>query len=274
MSEAYIVRRYVSRDFTHLDNALIRDKSISWKALGILVYLLSLPPDYRLRLCHLSSLRKSGRDATRAGLKELEAAGYLSIERKTDEGGRFSATVWRVSDVPFCFPRTENPNTVNPTVEKPETGKPALEKPTLLRTNKQQELKRKRTKTNNLEEDEGVVPATMELMAGFSGLSRDDLSAISQAISSLPESEVKLLLGKLSEALAAGNVIRTTPGRWFTGVVRAHKAKAKSVTLSVGVAPERARVAGGGPIGARDLALAQMSRILGGRAPAKASEAG
>ena len=80
MSEVYIVWRYVSRDFTHLDNVLIRDKSISWKVLGILVYLLFFFLDFCFCFCHLSFFCKSGRDVTRVGLKEFEVVGYFFIE--------------------------------------------------------------------------------------------------------------------------------------------------------------------------------------------------
>ena len=135
-----IVRRKVRTNFTILDNALILDQRLSWKALGLLTYLLSLPPNFRLRLSHLSSLRPTGRDATRAGLRELEETGYLSISIERHVSGRFSATTWCVSESPATPvlepspPRTENPYPANPV-----PGKPLAENPTLTSTKKKQE---------------------------------------------------------------------------------------------------------------------------------------
>lgn len=41
MSDTVILRRKVTSNFTVLDNAIIQDKRLSWKALGLLVRLLS-----------------------------------------------------------------------------------------------------------------------------------------------------------------------------------------------------------------------------------------
>jgi hypothetical protein len=126
-----IIRRRVSRDFTTLPNDLIRDYRLSWKALGLLVFVLSLPEDFRLRLSHLAKQKKTGRDATRAGLKELEVAGYLTIRRERGERGKFSQVVWEVTDSPSPTsidspPRSGFPNTVNPDTGNPASGNPTL----------------------------------------------------------------------------------------------------------------------------------------------------
>jgi hypothetical protein len=127
-----IVRRKVAKNFTVLDNALILDQRLSWKALGLLTYLLSLPPNFRLYLSFLGKLRPTKRDATRTGLRELEDAGYLSITVERDPSGRFLSTAWYVSDLPMGpatpqeQPCTENPNTANVKAEKPKTGNTTL----------------------------------------------------------------------------------------------------------------------------------------------------
>lgn len=143
-----IIKRRVSRDFTTLPNDLIRDYRLSWKALGLLVYVLSLPDNFRLRLSHLAKQKKTGRDATRAGLKELELAGYLTIRRERDERGKFFQVTWEVTDSPNATsidpepPRSGNTDTGNT-----DTGKPTSQKPTLTSTCSKQELNTKRTTT-------------------------------------------------------------------------------------------------------------------------------
>jgi len=130
VDDTVIVRRKVRSNFTTLPNELIRDPNLSWKALGILVFVLSLPDNFRLRLSHLSKQKKSGRDATRTGLQELQQAGYLRIKRERGERGKFSHTTWLVSDQPeyrdHDSPRSDFPTTVNPTTDNPYSENPTL----------------------------------------------------------------------------------------------------------------------------------------------------
>lgn len=148
MGEPIILRRHVQRDFTTIPNDIIHDPRLSWKALGLLIFMLSVPDNFRFYLAHLSSLKPTGRDGTRAGLKELEAAGYLAIRRER-QSGRFSQVFWDLTDSPpggipqrSKSPRSEKPNTVKPVAVLPNS-----EKPTLIRTNTKQELKEQKTTT-------------------------------------------------------------------------------------------------------------------------------
>lgn len=144
MSDSVIIRRRVRRDFTTLPNDVIRDPRLSWKATGLLVYVLSLPEDFRLNLRYLTKLKPTGRDGTRAGLKELETTGYLKI-RKQRNAGRFACVIWEVTDSPVTSASggtvtvTENPNTVTG-AELTNPVFPNAEKPTLPSTGSNQEL--------------------------------------------------------------------------------------------------------------------------------------
>jgi len=131
VDDAVIIRRKVRSNFTTLPNDLIRDPRISWKALGILVFVLSLPDNFRLRLSHLAKQKEtSGRDATRTGLKELQQAGYLRIQRERGERGKFTHTTWLVTDRPGDLepdsPRSDFPYAVNPTTDNPYPENPTL----------------------------------------------------------------------------------------------------------------------------------------------------
>ncbi len=126
MSETVILRRKVTSNFTVLDNAIIQDKRLSWKALGLLVRLLSYPPNFKLRLVSLSRERASGRDATRSGLKELEMAGYLTIVRERAASGKYATTTWIINDQPGEQTMSENPNVVKPPAANAMSGKPTL----------------------------------------------------------------------------------------------------------------------------------------------------
>lgn len=155
MSHEVTIQRHAAADnFTVLRNAVTRDEALSWKATGLLCYLLSLPSDWRLRLAHLATQKADGRDSTRAGLAELERAGYLRIERRRD-AGKWGETVWHVTDTPAAknadFPQKQ-PNKAAknadlPRSDFPNTVFPNSENPTLQRTYGNKELIKKELKT-------------------------------------------------------------------------------------------------------------------------------
>lgn len=186
-TEVRINRNAVSDNFTVLRNAVMRDESLSWKATGLLCYLLSLPSNWKLRLSHLATEKKDGRDSTRAGLAELEKAGYLHIEIIRNSG-KYAETVWHVTDTPALAPVAAEAEVVLPCSENPNTVKPNTVKPTLQRT----ELKRtefKKQPQQPARESAAAVPAgggggafdqnLIEAAAGL-GLSEQALKANAQ----------------------------------------------------------------------------------------------
>ena len=106
-----ILRNPNKEKFTVVDNFALRDDRLSLKARGLLVTMMSLPDNWKFSengLC--SILPKDGQASIRSGLKELEAAGYLTRTRTRDSCGRVSDVVWTICDKP----RLENPSVVNP----------------------------------------------------------------------------------------------------------------------------------------------------------------
>ena len=56
---------------------ILTDKNLSWKAKGLMAFFLSSPDRLKLNLLDLGDQSSDGRDSLRAGLKELEDAGYI-----------------------------------------------------------------------------------------------------------------------------------------------------------------------------------------------------
>ncbi|MDU8005756.1 MAG: hypothetical protein E7J12_07795 [Eggerthella sp.] len=77
--------------FTHVENTIFFDHGLSAKAKGIYCQIRSLEgnPEWVFTIKGFASLVRDGADAVTAGIKELEAAGYIIRARKRSENGRF-----------------------------------------------------------------------------------------------------------------------------------------------------------------------------------------
>jgi hypothetical protein len=124
--EKTIVRKAVKNNFTVINNNILRNQSLSWKAKGILCYLLSLPDDWNLNLAQLQDQSIDGRDKLRTGIKELENAGYVKHTHVRLENGQFSHHEWMIYEEPITLPLTENPKTENPKMDNPQTENPQI----------------------------------------------------------------------------------------------------------------------------------------------------
>jgi hypothetical protein len=93
--------------FTTVLNPVVEDARLTFKAMGVLVYLLSRPDHWRPNYRQLMKTHLDGEKSVRAALRELEAAGYYSRKRVRHEDGSFG---WEttVSDQPClgypCLP--------------------------------------------------------------------------------------------------------------------------------------------------------------------------
>ena len=65
---------------------ILTNKNLSWKAKGLMAFFLSSPDRVDLNLLDLSEYSKDGRDSLRAGLKELEDAGYIGSGQIRENG--------------------------------------------------------------------------------------------------------------------------------------------------------------------------------------------
>ncbi|EJG0223851.1 hypothetical protein DBT82_RS08190 [Vibrio parahaemolyticus] len=72
-----VIRRAQGQEFTVLPNPTIRDQRLSLDALGLLVKLISRPPNWEVRPYQLQKECSIGRDKLRRLLSELEDSGYL-----------------------------------------------------------------------------------------------------------------------------------------------------------------------------------------------------
>lgn len=94
-----IVRSKPTAQYTTVPNGTLRDTTLSFRARGILTYILSMPADWTITAAVLATRGTEGRDAVRMALRELRDAGYIVTTRHQDDIGRWN-TVHTVYDQP------------------------------------------------------------------------------------------------------------------------------------------------------------------------------
>jgi hypothetical protein len=122
---ASILRHRRRQHFTVLPNLVLRDHRLSFRATGLLGYLLSLRDGTPIDSTSLGEQRPEGRDAIQTAFRELRSAGYVAQRKEQQPNGRW-ITVTEITDEPetgFQAPDTENPF---PEPGKPRPGKPGL----------------------------------------------------------------------------------------------------------------------------------------------------
>jgi hypothetical protein len=97
-----LIVRCTSRDkYVTVLQTTARDWDLSFKAKGILLYLLSLPSDWRTNLQHLAKQsKKEGRTAIASGIQELITEGYARRVTLRDKAGQIKSRELQVAEVP------------------------------------------------------------------------------------------------------------------------------------------------------------------------------
>lgn len=84
-----VLRVEKNRDYTVMSNQFLRNKQLSMKAKGLLAVCLSLPDDWDYSINGLVAICKESITAVRNAMKELEAHGYMKINKLQNEKGHF-----------------------------------------------------------------------------------------------------------------------------------------------------------------------------------------
>ena len=83
------LRKQRRRPFLHIPSETVRDRTLSFRARGVLAWLLDQPDGWDVRAAVIAGHGTEGRDAIEAALRELRAAGYYRLERRRLPGGSF-----------------------------------------------------------------------------------------------------------------------------------------------------------------------------------------
>lgn len=102
------------KNYTVMSNYHLKDKKLSFKAKGLLSYMLSLPNEWDYSLAGLCKASKDSKTSVQSALKELRENSYLKTTRERTENGRF-AWIYNIYEQPS--PYTDFPSMVNPSME-------------------------------------------------------------------------------------------------------------------------------------------------------------
>ena len=129
-----IYRHNHEQEFTILPNSLIRNPELSLRDVGLLCYMLSLPPDWEFSIDGLDYvIQNNGASSLRAALKNLEKNGYLQRTWIRSEDGRIIRNQWTVSDLPIeeqeALPEDNKPYVENPHADNPHADNQHADNP-------------------------------------------------------------------------------------------------------------------------------------------------
>ena len=119
--------------YVMVDKRIIDNVNLSFKAKGILVYLLSRPDGWEVNLMDLANRSTEGLSAVKSGCRELKEKGYLKHAGIRRIDGKFDTVIWEVHEAPQVDNQlTDTPQVgVSPEVNfpTPEVDKPQADKP-------------------------------------------------------------------------------------------------------------------------------------------------
>lgn len=131
MSKNFKQIKRKTQNFTVVDNAILKNKDLSLKAKGLLITLLSLPPEWHFTEKGLAAATGEGLKSIRSGLKELEDQKYLFRYQLKGEGGKFGEMQYIVFEEPTeVEPEDENVKLVTKhIVQEEKTENEVVESP-------------------------------------------------------------------------------------------------------------------------------------------------
>lgn len=124
-----ITIKKLQKAFTQISNNIINDNNLSMQAIGLFCYLWSKPDDWEYYKTEIMKRFNCGETALNTALKLLEENNYLFITRSRGNDGKFTKSIWYLSDDGNAKDDIEKPSDDKPHKEEPPVEKPHIENP-------------------------------------------------------------------------------------------------------------------------------------------------
>lgn len=94
-----------TKNYTVMSNYHLQDRNLSYKAKGLLSYMLSLPSDWDYSIKGLVALSKENITSIKSGLKELKINNYLIIDKIFPDKTKSGKIEYRynIYEIPYNF---------------------------------------------------------------------------------------------------------------------------------------------------------------------------
>lgn len=203
------IKKVYQKRFTTVDNTILNDTELSWKAKGLFVYLWSQANEWDFYETEVVKHSTDGLSSLRSGLKELEQQGYLKRQRVRDKQGKFKENEWLLSE--------------NPMLEKPILENRILDNHTLTNTNNNN------TNNNNTNITTTTTTGPTEIgsiyefwesnVGSLSPYLYEEIQAIYEDWSEVSKQPKEMILESIKMALDKGvrniSYIKTILKRWY-----------------------------------------------------------
>ncbi|MGS0763116.1 DnaD domain protein [Syntrophomonas curvata] len=217
----YLRKHKRKNPFLQISRDIINDSRLSWKAKGLLTYLLDQSDSWQFYESEICSHGTDGRTSVATGLQELEKYGYLTRDWIRDDHGRYIGRVWEVYEEPAeSHEIGDSTDCRKPDIGKSEIGKPAAGKPAANNNNSNDSSKEyktdlnlvntnKRDEKSSLQEQSAVVDKKMIEETFIKYLSKSIPDNIYPVLLEYCQesSQVQLIASTLQRKQAEGRII-------------------------------------------------------------------
>lgn len=205
------------KGYAVINNQILNDKNLTFKAKGILALLLSLPPNPKnLSIEKIAKWNKDGISAVRSGIDELKNAGYLDVEQVNNALGQYDGVQWYLRDT-ASGADAHQPNRKIPNAENPSSDEPPLEKPRPVKTYKTKNPKSKKTTTPL-----GKITCDIEDLKFTATMLAETQLQVRKALEQVAPDDRQRMLDDFCTAVKAG-AIRTSQLAWLHGVIKRYR---------------------------------------------------
>ena len=209
--------------FTSIDRRTINDCQLSWRARGLLIWLLDKPDDWETSLERLAKQGPDGKYVVRDTVEELEHFGYVVRQKNTAPGSNLTTWEWIVRERPTSQPADDFSRSVSrqpqsSTVQSPndrrterseterhiETDLLKTERTLLPSASQAAEEDFSKGEPSKAEERQPEDKGTQEARAGLRG-------AVLDACGMDPSSVTRSAMGSLNKAISDLSAVGATP---------------------------------------------------------------
>lgn len=205
------IKKVYQKRFTTVDNTVLNDTNLSWKAKGLFVYLWSQADEWNFYETEVVKHSTDGIRSMRAGLHELEEKGYLSRKRER-VGNRLKGSIWLLSETPQKLQ--------NVTLQNDSLQSVNLQNNTLTNTNNNNtNYNNKLTTTTGTTEIGSIYEFWESNVGSLSPYLYEEIQAIYDDWKEVSKQPKEMILESIKMALDKGvrniSYIKTILKRWY-----------------------------------------------------------